>query len=627
MTKARMMLEAGDFAESTFILHDIFKLDPNQEGARQLQVDLQKAKEEKAIRRRTEADQAEKERRTKKVLVAQKKNVIQHMQKIEKAEPDRTTLKYRLIFLLTAICIAACILWIVGRWTYSYLFPKTVSIAVLDFIPSDTGADANVSFILPLFLKDDFARCEHVTTVASTSQIILDPKAFIYSKNSIKLSVQYFLTGNVQHQGNQYTITALLIDATTHHTEYKVSFSGEITALPKCCVSIIRSVLQYLDIETVLPNIPSENFSPEAYQIYLSAFHLIRRHTVPCLDSARTLLRQCIEHNKNFTAAEVLLAQAEIDSYTLGGEDARTLKEAFDLAQRALLSPAYAADAYRVIGEYYLFTQQYDSAIKNVQTSLELQPANAQSYRDLSRSYLGCGDFESALQYATMAFNIEPVNGESYLILGLLKHFQKEYTSAAGFYQQAIQWGANDSLVTSQYLTMVWDMLGQSEKVVAFWKDQVSRWPNDYRSYYSIGRAYQKVSNIPIMEQTHLYQDAFTEGMRLAQQVLEMNPDDPLAHAFAALFHSRLGAFKDGEAEIVKALELEPGSAKIHYLAADVYSIQKDAPRAFAALKQAVAIKYDPTEFFNPDLILIRDDAEFTSITTKPIQFSAGGTK
>jgi tetratricopeptide (TPR) repeat protein len=226
-----------------------------------------------------------------------------------------------------------------------------------------------------------------------------------------------------------------------------------------------------------------------------------------------------------------------------------------------------------------------------------------------------------------MAFNIEPVNGESYLILGLIKHFQKEYTSAAGFYQQAIQWGANDSLVTSQYLTMVWDMLGQSEKVVAFWKDQVSRWPNDYRSYYSIGRAYQKVLNIPIMEQTHLYQDAFTEGLRLAHQVLEMNPGDPLAHAYAALFHSRLGAFKDGEAEIVKALELEPGSAKIHYLAADVYSIQKDAPRAFAALKQAVAIKYDPTEFFNPDLILIRDDAEFTSITTKPIQFSAGETK
>jgi Tfp pilus assembly protein PilF len=129
------------------------------------------------------------------------------------------------------------------------------------------------------------------------------------------------------------------------------------------------------------------------------------------------------------------------------------------------------------------------------------------------------------------------------------------------------------------------------------------------------------------MEQTHLYQDAFTEGLRLAHQVLEMNPGDPLAHAYAALFHSRLGAFKDGEAEIVKALELEPGSAKIHYLAADVYSIQKDAPRAFAALKQAVAIKYDPTEFFNPDLILIRDDAEFTSITTKPIQFSAGETK
>jgi class 3 adenylate cyclase/Tfp pilus assembly protein PilF/TolB-like protein len=627
LIKARIMLEAGDFAELTFILHDIFKLDPNHEGARQLQADLQKAKEEKAIRRRAEADQAERERRSKKVLIAQKKNVVQHMQKIEKAELDSKTLKYRFFFRLTALCIAVCVLWIAGRWAYRYLFPATVSIAVLDFIPSDTGTDADISCILPLFLKDDFARCEHVITVASTSQNILDPKAFIYSKNRIKLGVQYFLTGNVQHQGNQYTITAVIIDATTHHTEYKVSFSGEITALPRYRIAIVRSVLQYLDIETVLPDIPSGYFSPEAYQKYLSAFHLIRRHTVPCLDSAKTLLRQCIEHNKIFTAAEVLLAQAEIASYTLGGDNAQTLKEAFDLAQHALLSTAYAADAYRVIGEYYFFTRQFDSAIKNVQTSLELQPSNGQSYRDLSRSFLGCGDFEAASRYATMSYNVEPVNSESYLLLGLVKHFQKEYTTAATFYQQAIQWGANDSLVTSQYLTLVWDMLGQSDKVAAFWKDQISRCPKDYRSYYSIGRAYQKVLNIPILEQTHLYQDAFTEGLRLAHQVLEINPDDPFAHAYAALFHSRLGAFKDGETEIEKALELEPVSAKIHYLAADVYSIQKDSPRAFAALKQAVAIQYDPTEILNPDLILIRDDAEFISITTKPILSSAVETK
>jgi tetratricopeptide (TPR) repeat protein len=223
------------------------------------------------------------------------------------------------------------------------------------------------------------------------------------------------------------------------------------------------------------------------------------------------------------------------------------------------------------------------------------------------------------LRNASTALSLEPVNGESYLTLGLVKHFQKEYEAAAAFYQQAIQWGMNDSLVTSQYLMAAWDFQGQSDKVLAFWKNQLDRWPNDYRIYYFMGRAYQKVLNIPMSEQTSLYQGSFTEGLRLAYQTLEMNPSDPLAHAYAALFHSRLGNFSDGDVEIKKALELGPGSAKVHYLAADVYSIQKDSHRALVALKQAVAIKYDLPEFLNPDLTRITDDAEFISIITKPI--------
>ena len=171
------------------------------------------------------------------------------------------------------------------------------------------------------------------------------------------------------------------------------------------------------------------------------------------------------------------------------------------------------------------------------------------------------------------------------------------------------------------------ELLGQSEKVVAFWKNQLKLWPNDYRTYYCIGRGVPKVLNIPILEQTSLYQESFAEGLRLVLRVLETTPSDPLAHAYAALFHSCLGAFQDGETEIQKAIEYDPGSAKIRYLAADVYSIQKKPPLALAALKQAVAIKYDPVEILNPDLGRISDDAEFISLTTKPIKPSANETQ
>ena len=114
-------------------------------------------------------------------------------------------------------------------------------------------------------------------------------------------------------------------------------------------------------------------------------------------------------------------------------------------------------------------------------------------------------------------------------------------------------------------------------------------------------------------ERASLYTASFTEGLRIANQVLESNANNPLAHAFAALFHSRLGSFQDGDAEIQKAIALD----------ANVYSIQKDVPRALVALQRAVAIKYDLSEIFNPDLTQIKDEPGFSSIVTKPLQSSA----
>ena len=301
-----------------------------------------------------------------KAAAAQRKKGVPQAQKIQKEEPPQSRAQRKFVYWIIALCIAACILWIAGEWLYRYLFPKTVSIAVLSFVPSDNGTDSDISLFLPILLKDDFARCEHVTTIGSTSQRTFDPQSLMNSEITKTLHIQYFLTGDVYHQGAQYTITALLLNSTSHRAECKVSFSGEITALPKIRVAIVRSILQYLDMETVDSDNPPGYSSSDVYQQYLTAFHLISSQNVPVLDSAVTLLHQCIAHNKNFTAAEVLLAQGEMSLYARGGGNEQLLKEAFDLAQRSLASSINAAHAYRVIGEYYYFTQQFGRMIKNV---------------------------------------------------------------------------------------------------------------------------------------------------------------------------------------------------------------------------------------------------------------------
>jgi class 3 adenylate cyclase/tetratricopeptide (TPR) repeat protein len=627
LNKARALLEAGEFTEVMFTLHDLFNVNPNHAGARQLKEDLQKAKEERAARRRDEAIQKEAEaiqneeeqQRFVRTAVPRKIPVQQRPRIVKKPEPQPPQKKYTTLVRLVLVCIIGSVLGIAGWQAFKYFFPKTVSIAVLNYTPVDRDTlEVGIAEVLSAFLKDDFARCTHVTTVASTSPAALDPKTIIFAERGTKFNVQYFLTGDIQRQGNQYTITTTLVNASTHRTEYKLAFNGDVTALPRFRSAIIRSILQHLEIESPLPDIPSISCSPEGYQKYLSAYGLIQRATLSSLSSAISFLRQCIEKNNNFIAAEVLLARAEINSYALGDEDEQVLGEAVDHAKRGLNSPADAAEALRIIGESSLFNQQFDLVLKNVKASLQLQPANGQSYRDLSRAYIGMGDYDAAFQNASRALKLEPVNGESYLLLGMIKYFQKEFRVAAEYYQQAIQYGMNDSLVTSQYLAPVWNILNQSEKEVNFWKNQLSRWPDNYRAYYYIGRAYQKAINIPISEQTALYNESFVEGLRAAHLALQVNPAEPYAHAYNALICSRIGSFQDGNEEIQKALEFDSSSAKIHYLAAEVFCIQKDVPRALAALKQAVALKYDLPELFNPDLTRIKDEPEFINIITKP---------
>lgn len=623
LEKGHAQLKAGQFEEVMFTLHDLFKLDPNHAGARQLQAALLKAKEEKAERRRDEAKQKEQELRVAKAAIASKRKAEQAPRKPNRTKPQHAQGLNKLSVRIAVGCIVVCVFCIACWRTYRYFYPKSVSIAVLNYISIDRETkDAGITEILSAWLKDDFSRCGHVTVAASLSPKALDPKTFIFSKSHAPFTSQYFLAGNIQHQRNQYTVTTVLIDVASRQTEHQIILTGDLTALPKIRTAIVRSILQYLDIDSEVAEIPATPCSNEGYQKYLSAYGLIRQGSLEALDSARILLRQCQERNKNFTAAEVLLARAELNTYALGSGNVQLWNETMSHAQHALTTSANAADAYRIIGECYYFAQRFDLVLKNVNASLELQPAHGQSYRDLARAYIGTGDYDAAFMQASAALNVEPVNGESYLSMGLVKQCQKDYGAASEYYQKAIQWGLNDSLITSLYLMPLWSYTDHSDKILAFWKEQLNRWPNDYRIYYFIGHAYQKVLNVSIEERASLYNGSFTEGLRLANQVLESNADDPLAHAYAALFYSRLGSFQDGDAEIQKAIELDSTSATIHYLAADVYSIQKDVPRALVALQHAVAIKYELSELFNPDLTQIKDEPGFTSIVTKPLQSS-----
>jgi tetratricopeptide (TPR) repeat protein len=138
--------------------------------------------------------------------------------------------------------------------------------------------------------------------------------------------------------------------------------------------------------------------------------------------------------------------------------------------------------------------------------------------------------------------------------------------------------------------------------------------PENYRYYYWIGRAYQLSLQINIAEEW------LRKGLAKAEQSIDEDPRDAIAHTYAGLIYSRLGKFPEGEAAMNKAMRLDSASVEVVFRNADLYSIQRNKEKALAALENALRRQYDFAEILNPDLSFIAPEPEFISAITQKIE-------
>ena len=123
--------------------------------------------------------------------------------------------------------------------------------------------------------------------------------------------------------------------------------------------------------------------------------------------------------------------------------------------------------------------------------------------------------------------------------------------------------------------------------------------------YYKTGQAYQWATQIETAQ--HWLKD----GYALAKEILDKNPLDAQAHAYTALFLSRLGEFSDGEAEITRAIAADSTNTDVLFLTADMYSIQKNKTKSLLFLKKALASDYRFAEVLNIDFSFLSADPDF----------------
>ncbi len=98
------------------------------------------------------------------------------------------------------------------------------------------------------------------------------------------------------------------------------------------------------------------------------------------------------------------------------GEIRKVLQEALQLQETFPKSAAL----FILIGDVYTKLKQYNNAIENYKTGIEIQPNFAHSYFNLGIAFEETGDLETAIGNYEKAISLKPNYAEAYHNLGVL---------------------------------------------------------------------------------------------------------------------------------------------------------------------------------------------------------------
>jgi class 3 adenylate cyclase/TolB-like protein/Flp pilus assembly protein TadD len=637
LEQGQALLQEEKYTEAIFVLHELFLIDPNHSGGRRLEESIRQAEQARTELQRIQAEQTPEEQRFQELAKLRRKVEDQRQRQTQGTQAQATLTQATLtpatqtqvkrtpiirkeliskVFSKEHLRIAAIVVLVIAALfiipkIFDWIFPKKASIAVLRFTSvANDGNDMDLLDVLPVLLAEDFARCEHLTVIAPTSALLYSPDPAYLQKIASNLHVEYLLVGSVQKNDEQYHIQLHLLPPDEEKTVDIGTIDGSLSSLSEMRINILQDALRSMGIRSDIPVI-SQPANTEGLEYYIRGIHSMRQKSGTDMDSARILLQTAIQIDPSLCFVYGALADLQIRTYK-SIDDPQFLQSATEYAQRALRCSPKNALAYRVLATSNRFSQNYYSALSSASQSIELFPQDPECYRELALLSLISRRFDEAASFASTALIYDPRNAESHFTLGLVHHMKQDYFAAENSYQQAQTPGENSLMLMAYYVQNVWIGEGNYDKVVRYCKQMILTSPENYRYYYWAGRAYQ------LSLQINIAQEWLEKGLSKAEQAIDDDPEDAIAHTYAGLIYSRLGKFPEGEAAMNKAMRLDSNSVEVVFRNANLYSIQRNKQKALAAFQKAVHRSYDFAEILNPDLSFIAPDPEFlTAISLK----------
>jgi len=516
---------------------------------------------------------------------------------------------------VAAVVGVAALLYFGVPIAFRALFPNTASIAVVSF-GAGQNEESYLAGMLPEIIANDLSGHAHVSVVSPSSSARYDVKVDDVVKIAGELSVKQIVTGEVQATGENFAMIVRMYDVEKKSKLLEDKYEKPLASLAEVRSAIVRRVLETMEIDAEPRRVTSPTKNAAVYDRYLRGAWLVSQSRLDAVQRGNTLLRSVVEEEPTFSIAQSTLAGGLIQQFKVGGEMNRTLlSDAIDAAKAAAESDKANADAYLRLGSASRYLRRFEDAKRNINRSLSLRPASPDCYRELALLSIVEGNLEKAAENFEKARSMDPKNAETYFVKGLIHHFKQEYSDATNSYQAAIDFGANEFVITAKYLSKAWDAQVNEGKTVAFFQRLLEGNQKDFATYYRIGQAYQANGKVEDAKK-------FLEpGEKLSREAADANPKDGRAHVYRALFLARLGdPTGDWQKEVKTASELSSSDAEVFYRTANVYAIWNKKSEALSALKRALDLDYSFSEILNADFSKISREPEFQAAVVRQIK-------
>ncbi len=338
------------------------------------------------------------------------------------------------------------------------------SIAVLPFV--NMSGDPEQEYFSDGITEDiitALAKNRWLSVIARYSTFAYKGKSPDVRRVAEELGATYVVEGSVRKAGKRVRITAQLIDARSGNHIWAERYDRELDdifamqdEITQTIAATIEPELGAVESQRVRRK-PTENL--DAWDYYHLALSHMYRFNKEGNAEAQRLFRRAIEADPDFAAAHARLAYCMAVStvYFEAEPTVEFLDGALRVAQRAALLDDQDALAHFAVGRIQLLRLQYDRAIAEFQTSVDLNPNLAQAHCGLGDSLAYAGRLDEATSSFEEAVRLSPHDPYrwGFLMYGSLAHlFAKRHELAAEWAEKAVRvpnshYWANAALVAA----------------------------------------------------------------------------------------------------------------------------------------------------------------------------------